>query len=97
MPASFTADTFAELTGDEFEIELETGERFALRLAAAAPMTLAPTDGPAPFSILFRGPETPILPQRSYPIEHPALGRFDVFLVPLGADDRGARYEAAFT
>jgi hypothetical protein len=97
MPESLTADSFAELTGDEFEIELETGERFALRLAAAAPMTLAPTDGPAPFSILFRGPLSPILAERSYSIEHATLGRFDAFLVPLGADDRGARYEAAFT
>jgi hypothetical protein len=97
MPESFTADTFAELTGDEFTIHLESGERFVLRLAAAAPMTLAPTDGPAPFSILFRGPLTPVLAEQSYSIEHAALGRFDLFLVPLGSDDRGARYEAAFT
>jgi hypothetical protein len=97
MPESFTADTFAELTGDAFEIHLDTGERFELRLAAAAPTTLAPTDGPPPFSILFRGPLAPILPQQSYTIEHPTLGRFDLFLVPLGSDDRGARYEAAFT
>jgi hypothetical protein len=97
MTESFTADTFAELTGDDFTVHLDTGERFQLRLAAAAPTVLAPTDEPAPFSILFRGPTSPILPEQSYAIEHPTLGRFDVFLVPLGSDDRGARYEAAFT
>jgi hypothetical protein len=51
----------------------------------------------APFSIVFRGPATPILPQRIYRLEHPAIGSFDLFLVPIGPDERGLRYEAIFT
>jgi hypothetical protein len=50
-----------------------------------------------PFSIIFRGPADQILPQRTYRVEHEAMGSLDVFLVPIGPDDRGMRYEAVFT
>lgn len=96
MLESFTAETFAELVGDEFRVHGEAGELFELRLAASVPIGLAPPSGREPFSILFRGPADPILPQRTYAVEHATLGRFDLFLVPLGADDNGARYEAVF-
>lgn len=97
MLESFTAETFAELVGDEFRLQLETDQIFELRLAAAVPVGLAPTGGRAPFSLLFRGPSGPILPQQTYSVEHATLGRFDLFLVPLVPDDHGARYEAVFT
>ncbi len=48
------------------------------------------------FSIVFRGPATPVLPQRIYTLEHAKLGRFDVFLVPIGPDAEGMCYEAIF-
>jgi hypothetical protein len=52
----------------------------------------------APFSLIFLGPDRPMLEQRIHPIGHPTLGRLDVFLVPVGpAKDRsGLRYEAIF-
>jgi hypothetical protein len=40
------------------------------------------------------------MPQAIYPLEHQALGRMEIFLVPIGPDPRGKRkgmqYEAAF-
>ena len=36
------------------------------------------------------------LPQGTYPMEHETLGRLEVFLVPLGPDAQGMRYEAVF-
>jgi hypothetical protein len=53
----------------------------------------------APFSLIFLGPDRPMLDQRIHPIGHPTLGRLEVFLVPVGpAKDRpGLRYEAIFT
>jgi hypothetical protein len=48
------------------------------------------------FSLVFRGGPTPPLPQRIRALEHPALGRLDLFLVPLGPDAQGQRYEAVF-
>jgi len=50
-----------------------------------------------PFSVLFRGPALPVLPQRTYVMDHNSLGRLELFLVPVGPDGQGMRYEAAFT
>ena len=50
-----------------------------------------------PFSLLFRGPLDVVLPQRIYPLEHPDMGRFELFLVPIGPDAEGMRYEAVFS
>lgn len=48
------------------------------------------------FSILFHGPAEPMLPQQTYTIEHPQMGNFDLFLVPIGADQEKVQYEAVF-
>ena len=49
-----------------------------------------------PFSILFRAPPNSVLPQGIYPVEHPELGTLSLFLVPIGPDRVGMRYEAVF-
>jgi hypothetical protein len=51
----------------------------------------------SPFSLVFRGGPSPPLPQRIYRVEHEALGALDIFLVPIGPDEVGQRYEAVFT
>jgi len=48
------------------------------------------------FAILFHGPATPGLPQRTYRFEHDVLGTFDLFIVPVGSDKNGFHYEAVF-
>jgi hypothetical protein len=50
-----------------------------------------------PFSLIFRDAGGGYLPQRTYAIEHPALGWLDLFLVPIGPDQGGMRYEAIFS
>jgi hypothetical protein len=37
------------------------------------------------FSVVFSGPAEPILPQAIYGLEHPKLGAFELFLVPIAA------------
>jgi hypothetical protein len=54
------------------------------------------TNGHVNFSLLFRGPLQPLLPQRIYPVEHDRLGRFDLFMVPIRRDAHGLYYEAVF-
>ena len=49
-----------------------------------------------PFSLVFVGPADPVLPQRIYRLEHDELGALELFLVPVGRDAAGTRYEAAF-
>jgi hypothetical protein len=48
------------------------------------------------FSLLFTGPREWTLPQRIYRLEHPTLGVLEVFLVPIGQDNRGFLYQAVF-
>jgi len=48
------------------------------------------------FSLLFRGPQQPLLAQQIYSFEHDRLGRFDLFIVPVKQDTHGVYYEAVF-
>ncbi len=50
-----------------------------------------------PFSLVFRGPAEPILLQRIWRLEHADLGALEIFLVPIGPDGKGMRYEAVFS
>jgi hypothetical protein len=54
------------------------------------------TDMPAPkggecFTLLFRGGSGTPLAQNTYTVDHPSLGRFLLFVVPVGPDDNGAQ------
>jgi hypothetical protein len=50
-----------------------------------------------PFSLVFRGAPNAVLAQAIYRLEHAALGSFEPFLVTIGPDALGMRYEAVFT
>jgi hypothetical protein len=94
--ASLTAATFTPLLNGHFRISPDDAPSFEVELIQVAE---AGHQGPrrTQFSLLFRGgPEQP-LPQRIYRVEHDDLGALDLFLVPLGPDDVGQRYEAVFT
>lgn len=45
------------------------------------------------FSLVFRAAADAPLDQRTYRLEHPALGDFPLFLVPLGPSDDDGRLE----
>ena len=55
----------------------------------------APEPTPA-FSLIFRGPVGPVRVQGTYRVEHPHLGVFPLFLVPIGPNPADACYEAVF-
>jgi hypothetical protein len=49
------------------------------------------------FSLLFRGPAQFPLGQDTYAFEHPRIGRFSIFIVPIGCLDKThCHYEAIF-
>jgi len=96
-----------DLTAEQFQAHL--GTRF--RVAPGAPHGIEVElyevalheahNGPRrqPFSLRFRdprGPRTPPLPQQIFGLEHAALGTMEIFLVPIGPDAQGMRYEAVF-
>jgi hypothetical protein len=93
----------AELSVGDFSPHLETmfdmhapGGNIALRLADVAPGGESRRSAGA-FSLLFVAPAGPWLPQAIYPLEHPALGTMEIFLVPIGPVPGGNGYQAVFT
>lgn len=103
MVESFTVSTFAPHLGDTFRIYSDSGSSLQVELIEATELGQGSGHGPGsppgrtPFSIVFRGPPEGFLPQRIYRIEHDGIGSFDLFLVPIGPDGEGMRYEAVFT
>jgi hypothetical protein len=93
MLETFTLETFTPLVNSAFRVG---GESPTELLLVAATALGGHGVNRAPFSLLFRGPRTPLLPQQIHPLEHDTLGAFDLFLVPLGPDAEGMRYEAIF-
>lgn len=80
--------------GDTFRAQVPGGT-MDLTLCEAVGLPPRP-HGRQPFSLLFRSPDGTSVPQAGYPVEHPGLGEFDLFVVPLGPDAGGMRYEAVF-
>jgi hypothetical protein len=92
-----TVENFAELVGDRFALNAGPDATLDLELIEANPLGGRPGGGRAPFSVLFRGPSAPVMPQRIYALAHQTLGSLDLFIVPIGPRDGGMVYEAIFT
>ena len=91
------AETFAAHQGEVFRIEPPAGGSPGIELELVE--VTDKSTGPAEevFSLLFRGPPSPALPQRTYGMLHADLGAFPLFLVPVGPGVDGLPlYEAAF-
>ena len=106
-PERLHAATFAPHRGEAFHVVEEAVDVASAAVPPAGQEIVAlelieVTERPAPasqevFSVLFRGPRSPELPQRFYGLRHPKLGSFGLFLVPVGPDREGfPLYEALF-
>jgi hypothetical protein len=89
---TFTAETFEPRLHERFELVTDDG-RVDLELAEVTESDAPGAKRRAQFSIVFSGPTEPIFPQAIYRLEHPELGAFELFLVPIAAGS----YEAVFT
>lgn len=97
MPEQITADDFRELTDQGFRLRHEQLPEAAATLLEVEDLPEGPgRSGRAPFSLLFAvdGEAEPV--QALFELEHEALGRLQVFLVPIGRDERGLLFEAVF-
>lgn len=91
---ALTIDSFAARVGESFTLEHPQGS-CTLVLAACEPAGQGL--GRQAFSLSFLGPAEPTLPQQIHRLGHGELGALELFLVPLGRDADGTRYEAVFT
>lgn len=91
-----TRDAFAECLGQPFRVRVGPADSVDVVLAEVSAARPGPAGGDRPFSLIFRGPPAPVLPQQLYPMENERLGPHTIFIVPIGPDTAGMRYEAVF-
>jgi hypothetical protein len=100
---SLTAAAFAQHLKSVFRLQTG-GEPLPLELVevqrasyADDPAAVGPAGRREPFNLLFRGPRSPYVRQGTHRLEHDEIGTLEIFLVPVGPDAAGMRYEAIFT
>lgn len=87
---------FAAQIGTDFKVHLQGGPECDLHLESAEEERKGKPGPTEQFSLLFRGPLEPFLPQASYSMQHPVLGDQDIFITALSKDPQGYVYQAAF-
>jgi hypothetical protein len=95
----FTIERFLPHVGQVFHVVLAPGEEVPVLLSE---ITRLVSDGSRlrtrePFSLVFHAPPGARLEQRIYRVEKEGMEPFDCFLVPIGPDPFGMRFEAVYT
>jgi hypothetical protein len=98
MAIELSLEQFSPLQGRSFAVQLDEGAALQAELVEARALPMPPFQGRQPFSLLFKGPPAPLLPQRIYSLRQEGVAEpIEIFLVPVSADPSGACYEAVFT
>ena len=95
MPNELSAKVFSQHIGSVFSVPAALPEALVLELCDVTENNMSPAL--EQFSLLFRGPVSPVMQQCTAKLEHEKLGSLELFLVPLGPDEKGMRYQAVFS
>ena len=90
---------FSSLVGSSFHIHNSSSHSLPLELLEAKKIGNSSAQQNTQidsFSLLLRGPRDSVLPQQIYSFTHSQLGELSLFLVPVGQDSDGIRYEVIF-
>ena len=98
---TLTLAKFSELLHARFQVRVSPAEEIELELVEATPGRTVESPGKGgekfeSFSLIFHGPGDHLLPQKMHPFEHPQLGRFELFIVPIGQGPGHLKYQAVF-
>jgi hypothetical protein len=102
--STLTLAAFSPHVGSAFLIDLGEKGPVELTLVEVRDLGTAPRPASGPgsenraraFALTFRGVGASMLPQRIYEFRHEVLGILSIFIVPIGPDEAGMRYEAIF-
>ena len=99
MLQDFTIELFQPRVGETFRVVVNETWEMVTRLSEVSVWghEEAKTRQRHPFSLIFHAPRDTVIPQAIYRIENANLEPFEAFLVPIGPDAGGMRYEAVFT
>jgi len=94
MTEDLTREALAESLNSKFLMRLENAAPLELTLVSVTELPSAV--GQEQFSLIFGAPQNAPIAQGIYQLEHERFGLFGIFLVPIGQDQEGVRYEALF-
>ena len=92
MPEKLTVNDFAPHLHTHFRVSQP--DNYELELVEVADHSNAQLEQ---FSLIFTGIASPWLSQGSYKLVHAQMGECELFLVPIGPDAGGMRYQAVFS
>src|ERR1044071_1869996 len=96
----YNKSTFAPYVNTEFRVRvdgLKVSKITLVEVKDYAGTSGRETAGEECFSLFFTAPSSESFKQNTYEVEHAALGKFSLFLVPVGKRSGGKQYfEAAF-
>ncbi len=103
-PEQLNYKAFSKCLGSNFILQRDNAPNVALELTHARPQQPSPFEcanvpdaGHERFSLMFCAPKSAALPQNTYTFEHSQIGRFEMFIVPMGVkDETHGCYEAIF-
>lgn len=101
-PDPFQHQRFLPRVGEVFRVVVNEGEELRILLSEVALLVKDESwrgRTRDPFSLVFHAPADAYAPQALYRIEHEGgeMEPFEAFLVPIGPDRNGMRYEMIFT
>ena len=94
MLDKLTREDFDPLLGRQ--LPLNIGSHPTQATLAEVRTLNSPSPRAAPFALTFVVPRDAPAGQGTYCLTHPTLGAIELFMVPIGADANGTRYEAIF-
>lgn len=94
-------ESFSGLVKTNFRVWVDPQDSLDLELCEITPRRVSSSGGGRSltyesFALEFLGPANRLLPQRIYWFESAPIGRFEMFIVPVGRDENGTRYQATF-
>ncbi|HEX8473262.1 MAG TPA: hypothetical protein VF666_04460 [Pyrinomonadaceae bacterium] len=96
MSDNLTRETFAPLLHTKFRLHFDETQSVEVELVEVSAEDFPQVEGMERFTLVFHIPVKQPIPQRTYQMEHVQIGTFAIFIVPIGHDAEGFRYEAVF-
>jgi len=99
MLETATMETFTPHIGQIFRFVVDEQSQLITKLTEVTPWGpgAAANRPRMPFSLIFHSLPDTYLPQQIYRVESDVLEPLELFLVCIGPDERGMRYEAVIT
>jgi hypothetical protein len=94
MASQLTHEALANNLNSKFTVCLENDQSFDLELVELSERKLSSVQ--ERFSFILLGPNDKFLGQGMRHLQHAVLGELDLFLVPVGQNERGTNYEVVF-